>query len=92
MKNRKLKYAEKFEFPPSVMAGGVNLSIYADAGCTIDNFGEILTYNSELLRLDTELGVLRIDGKNLMIEEMDTDTLMLTGRVTGAFYEKNERL
>ena len=92
MKKRKLKYAKKFEFPPSVMTKDVNLLIYSNAGCSIDNFGEILTYTSELLRLDTEIGILRISGEHLQIEEMDEDTLMLTGSLFGVVYEKYEGL
>ena len=91
MKNRRLKYARIFEFPPSAVAGGVNVKIYRDMGCTVDRFGEILAYSEELIRLNTELGILRIEGTDLMIREMDGETLMITGLVRGAVYEKYER-
>ena len=91
MKKRKLKYAKAFEFPPSVIAGGVNLQIYTNTGCTIENYDEIITYTSELLRIDTEVGVIRIVGENLVIEEMDEDTLKVTGRIYSMEYEKYMR-
>lgn len=91
MKRKKFRRAAQFEFPPSVMTKSVNLIVYADAGCTVDHYGEILTYTPELLRLDTELGVLRIAGESLLIQEMDDDTLMLTGRLGVISYENYER-
>ena len=87
----KLKYARVFEFPPSVVAGGVNLKIYRDAGCTVDHFGEILVYREDLIRLNTELGILRIHGEDMVLREMDGETLMVAGCIHGAVYEKYER-
>jgi len=92
VKKRKLRAAAVFEFPPSVMAGGVNISVYGNAGCSIDNFGEILTYSDQMIRLNTELGILKICGEELVIQEIDEDTMILTGRICEVGYENYKRL
>jgi len=91
MKKRKLKYAKIFEFPPSVMAGGVNLQIYTNIGCTVENYDGILNYTSELLRLETAVGVVRMEGEDFVIREMDEDTLKVTGRIFSVVYEAYTR-
>ena len=91
MKKRKLKYARVFEFPPSVVVGGINVKIYGDMGCTVDHFDEILVCREDLIRLDTELGILRISGEDMMIREMDEVTIMITGCIHSVVYEKYER-
>jgi len=88
MKKRKMRRASFFEFPPEVIAGGMSLCMYENLGCSIENYGEILTYTETLLRLMTSCGVLRIEGERFNIAEMDDDTLMLRGCVYSAGYER----
>ena len=88
MKKRRMKRASFFEFPPVVVAGGMSLCLYEDLGCSIENYGEIMTYTEQLLRIGTQKGVLRIEGERFNIAEMDDDTLMLKGRVYSVGYER----
>ena len=77
-----------FEYPPEVVAGGMSLSIYENIGCSIENYGSILTYTEHLLRLDSGRETVRIEGEGFHIAEMDDDTLMLNGCVRLVEYEK----
>ena len=88
MKKRKLKRAMFFEFPPEVVAGGMSLSIYENIGCSIENYGSILTYTEQLIRVESENWIVRIEGDRFHIAEMDDDTLMLNGCVRLVEYEK----
>ena len=91
MIKRKLKTARFFEFPPEVVAGGMNLSIYENIGVSVENYGEILNYSETMLRFRTERSVVRIEGDRFCIMDMDADTFMASGSVNAVIYEKDER-
>ena len=88
MKKRKMKRAAFFEFPPEIIAGGMSLCLYENLGCSIENYGGVLTYSENILRIETARGVLRIEGDRFNIEDMDDDTLMLSGCVYSVGFER----
>ena len=79
-----------FEFPPEVVIGGVNLTVYEDVGCSLQNYAGILDYSETLLRVDTEIGVIRFGGEGFCIHEMNGGALSFTGRITSIIYENRE--
>ena len=64
---------------------------------TMDGMGEwlsvrghrgIMEYSEHLLRLRLNKGVMRIDGKNLTLESMDGEDILITGRIGGVTLER----
>lgn len=89
-KRRKLRRANIFEFPAEVVVGGVNVCVYENCGCTIQNYTEMLDYTQKLLRVDSKIGVVRIQGEALQVAQMERGCIMLTGRVDSVTYERSE--
>jgi len=81
------KAAALFEFPPEVVLGGVNLSVFENMGCVIENYEDILSYSGESIRIKTRIGTIRLEGKNFNIEVMTTDSISVTGEIATIVYE-----
>lgn len=47
----------------------------------------ILKFTGECVRLFTRAGAVRIEGKDLVSSSMDSDTLLLEGRIKAVFFE-----
>ncbi len=76
-----------FGFPAHVVYGGVNLTVYENAGLCADNYGRIYEYTDRELILATATGRIIIEGENFVIAETDCRTLKLKGRIGSIKYE-----
>ena len=83
---------QAFGFPQEVVCGGVNLSIYENAGCCLQNYKSILSYTDFLIRADTPIGVVAISGSGLKIAELSQDALSITGTISQVTYEDADGL
>ena len=53
---------------------------------------EVLSFDSESMALDTELGILNIEGSELCVTKLDTEggAVEFNGRINGMFYSDGE--
>ncbi len=86
MKKRRVR-AEAFGFPQEVVCGGVNLSIYENVGCCLQNYKSILSYTDFMIRADTRVGIIAISGSGLKMAELSRDTVSITGTISQIIYE-----
>ncbi len=86
----RIKTATLFEFPPDVVLGGVNLCIFENIGCVIENYLDVISYSSEAIRIKTKIGVIRLEGKQFNIEVMTADSISITGVLSNIKYEDFE--
>ena len=53
----------------------------------IENYKGILEYQDFYIRISTHIGILKINGYDLYLEEMTTDDLLVTGKIESIDFE-----
>lgn len=84
-KNKPIKKSMKeqislaLELPPEVVMDVPNITLIGKTEISIENFAGILEYTSEKIRLNTKVGVLSIEGKQLEAKSMTSEVITIHG-------------
>lgn len=57
---------------------------------SINTVQNIASFNDDFLEINTELGLMCVEGQNLTIEELinDTGRILIKGKIDGIFYKR----
>ena len=86
-KNGKSRLDEILEIPDEVSTGLPKITIMGFEKAFIENHKGILEYQDFFVRLNTNIGIININGFNLKLEDMTKDDLMITGRIDSVDFE-----
>ena len=75
---RALEFPEDLVYPRIVMSGNREISI--------ENYKGIIEYENDLLRVNTSVFIIKIEGKNLEIKNINDDELVVNGTVKNIEY------
>ena len=90
-RNNKLNKINKLlELPEEVITDKPKLTIVGFEEVLIENYKAILEYQDFYIRLNTEIGILNINGFNLHLKEMTTDDLQISGKIDSIDFEAIE--
>ena len=79
--NIKSRLSESLELPKEVILNIPILKLIGKNDIYIENHKGIIEYSNEILRINSEIGIIKICGKDLYIKEINKEELFITGNV-----------
>ena len=79
--------ADVWGVPKDVIMNIPRLTISGDKEIYIENHKGILVYTDREIRLSTEIGIIRIRGKNLVIDRIRLEDVCISGTFLGIEYQ-----
>ena len=83
---RKEQIIRSLDLPEEVILNVPTANIYGNKKIEIYNFKGLIEYSLERIRINTTIGVLIIEGKNLEIKIMTTEELHIIGLIAQISY------
>ncbi len=80
--NIKWRIAESLELPKEVTLNIPVIKIMGRNDIYIENHKGIVEYSNEILRINSEIGIVKIMGKNLYIKEISREEIFITGDIS----------
>lgn len=56
----------------------------------IENYKGILEYQEFFVRISTHIGIVNVNGFNLVLNEMSSEDVMITGKIESVDFESTE--
>lgn len=79
--------ADAWGVPKDVIMNIPRLTISGDKEIYIENHKGILEYTDTEIRISTAMGIVRVCGKNLMIDRIRLEDIVISGSFTKVEYE-----
>lgn len=80
-KNNVRKINKLLEFPEEISSDEPKITIMGFGKIMVENYKGILEYENFFIRLNTYIGVININGFNLLLNEMTDENLLITGKI-----------
>ncbi|USF29531.1 sporulation protein YqfC [Clostridium sp. MD294] len=74
------------ELPKEVMLNLPLISLTGKEELIIENYKGIVEYGDEVMRVNTAIGVLRIEGKGLLLKQLTSECIVVTGTIKGVLF------
>lgn len=84
VKKQKLGF---LEMPREVMTSDSKITILGFNQMLIENYKGILEYQDFFIRINTYIGIININGYNLILKEMTTDDIVVNGKIDSIDFE-----
>lgn len=84
MKNKKqrlTKINDMLEFPKEIGTGEPRITMLGFNKMLIENYKGILEYEEFFVKINTYIGVININGFNLMLNNLTDDDILVTGKI-----------
>ena len=75
------KVAGALELPKEILLNLPLISLTGSEELLIENYKGIIEYTDTAARLNTASGVLRVAGRALVLKELTSESLLVTGRI-----------
>lgn len=79
--------ADSAQIPKDVSMGMPILTITGDSELCVENYRRILEYTSELIRIQTRTGYIRVHGAHLAIIYYSNDDMKIIGKICTIEYQ-----
>lgn len=89
MKIGKNKVNNLLEIPKEVYLNIPKLVIVGFEEMVIENYKSILEYEDYYIRINTNIGIININGFNLKLENMTNDDIKVLGKIESVDIERN---
>lgn len=91
MRNRRIedmktKMSEALELPKEITLDIPKISIIGDIQALIENHRGIIEYNPERIRVNSSIGVIRIEGEQMELRNIGSDDIIITGKIKSVEY------
>ena len=90
MKNRFSKINQFLEMPEEITTDKPKLTILGFEELVIENYKNILEYEEIVIKINTYIGAININGLNLKLIQMNKEDIMITGKIDSIDFEPNE--
>lgn len=81
MANMKRRVSDALELPREVLMNLPFVTITGKEEVCIENYKGVVEYGSEKIRIHTTAGLLKIEGKNLLLKHITSENVIITGVV-----------
>ncbi|NMA94872.1 MAG: sporulation protein YqfC [Clostridiales bacterium] len=86
MRNKKIvdvksKMSEAFELPKEITLDLPKISLIGNIQCLIENHRGIIEYSKERIRVNSSMGVIRIDGEDMNLRNIASDDIIIIGHI-----------
>ncbi|MGG5462650.1 sporulation protein YqfC [Clostridium sp. B9] len=75
------KIAEELDLPKEIINGEPKIVVYGKNEIVIENHKGIESFQSDEIRINSNLGIIKISGLNLEIRFIGSETIALTGKL-----------
>lgn len=89
MKKKLRKIDQLLEMPKEVYSNEPKITLIGFHEMIIENFKGIIEYEEYLIRINTYIGIININGYELKLENMTNDDLRVTGKIESFDLERN---
>ena len=79
--------AQALDIPEETLTGAVRITLIGRRRAVVEHHRGLLGYTGESVEVGAQPGRVRILGRELVLEAMDTDTLLITGMLTAVEYD-----
>ncbi len=86
LRYRKEQLIRSLDLPEEVILNVPTANVYGNKKMEIYNFKGLIEYTLERVRINTSVGVLIVEGKNLEIKVMTTEELHIMGNIMQISY------
>jgi len=76
------KITSALELPKEVIMNLPLITIIGKEDMTVENFKGVLEYSEERIRINTSAGVVRIEGKKLLLKQITSDNIGIAGSIS----------
>lgn len=80
-KNIKNVFAKVLEVPKEVVIDLPLISMMGNEEITIENYKGVIEYSEEKIRINTAKGVVKVEGKSMVLKEITDDEIQILGNV-----------
>ena len=77
----KQQLSTMFEVPPEIVNDLPKITLLGNKEITVENFGGLIEYTMQKIRLSTKSGILVIDGIDLQARKMTADYIIIKGTI-----------
>lgn len=81
MKNIKKNVSDALELPKEVLLNLPLISLMGKEELLIENYKGIIEYGEEKIRINTGVGVLKIEGKRLLLKHITAENIIINGDI-----------
>lgn len=85
-KNREI-IAEKLDMPKDIIMGLPKITITGDEEITIENHKGIILFERSLIKINTKIKAINIQGENFEILYIGDSTITISGKFNSVIYE-----
>lgn len=75
------KFIEVLELPKELILDLPKLTIIGNGDMMIENYKGVMEYGSARIRINTGLGVIKITGEGLLIKEITSEDIIVSGEI-----------
>ena len=79
--NKAERVAEILDLPLDVISDIPRLEIMGNSQFTIENIRGILDYGENCIKINTTIGIIKIDGDELLIDNISDESIFIKGRI-----------
>ena len=80
-KNLKNRISDAVNMPKDVILGVPLVTVTGQCEAYIENYRGILEYTDKLIRVQTKIGKIHVNGRNLQIEYYSNDEMKISGHI-----------
>lgn len=90
-RNKKEKILDRLlEMPEEISKQETKITILGFKKILLENYINILEYQEFYIRIKISIGIININGFNMVLEEMNSDDILVLGDIDSIDFEKTE--
>jgi sporulation protein YqfC len=75
------KFTELLELPKELVLDLPKITIVGDGDMMVENYKSVMEYGKARIRLNTGLGVVKVTGAGLLIKEITSEDIIVSGEI-----------
>ncbi|ADQ40761.1 sporulation protein YqfC [Caldicellulosiruptor acetigenus I77R1B] len=80
------QFALLSQLPQEVITDQPRITLIGDQEIVVENHKGLISYEDALVKVNTNISPLAIEGDKLVIERMDSETIIIRGRIKSVKY------
>jgi sporulation protein YqfC len=79
----KEKFSELLELPKEIVLNIPKITLVGKSDMMLENYKSVIEYDTERIRINTGIGIIRITGSRLLIKEITSEDIIIGGEIRG---------
>ncbi len=84
----KEKFSEILDLPKEIVLNIPKMTLVGNGDMMLENYKSIIEYDTSRIRISTGIGVVRITGSRLLIKEITSEDIIISGEILGMEFIK----